>query len=310
MSDTDIPLSFTPPNAAKDIVHVYHAGSLISLMGDIGPAFTAATGYPFKIYRGPSVGLANQINSGEINPDVYMTADAETNYLLMGHEHGNHVQWFFIMARQCMVLAYSPKSKFKAEFEAVDQKKWYEILESPGLLFGRSDPQTDPGGYRVVFVLQLAEKYYRVPGPKERILQGDNSEQQIALYDINKLKDGSVDAIITYSTSVKDAGLPYLQFPDEVNQSNPDMKSIYASASYTNPQGQTFHGTPALYGVTVPAAAKNPAGAAAFIQYLLSESGRASLTKHGFLPAPVLLGGEQNADPASFRAHIAVPYTR
>src|SRR5262249_11054743 len=49
-------------------VRAYHAGSLNAVIKqDIGPAFTAASGYPFEDVGGPSVGLANQIKAGQIN---------------------------------------------------------------------------------------------------------------------------------------------------------------------------------------------------------------------------------------------------
>jgi predicted RNA-binding protein associated with RNAse of E/G family len=34
------------------------------------------------------VQLANQIRSGQIHPDVFMSADAEVNQVLMGRENG------------------------------------------------------------------------------------------------------------------------------------------------------------------------------------------------------------------------------
>ncbi len=41
---------------------------------------------------------------------------------------------------------------------------WYEILQQPGIRFGRTDPATDPQGRNIIFTLQLAERYYKQPG--------------------------------------------------------------------------------------------------------------------------------------------------
>src|SRR5262249_21344201 len=156
--------------------------------------------YGFKNVAGPSVGLANQIRQGEISPDVYMSADAEVNdEVLMGERNGDHVRWYFVMARQKMVIAYSPNSRYKADLEAVatGTKRWYEVIQSPGFVLKRTDPATDPGGYRVVFLFDLAERYYNMPGLKDRILQGDDNESQY-LTNLDVLKDGSTDAIVTY----------------------------------------------------------------------------------------------------------------
>ena len=255
-----------------------YAGSLNAVINDdIGPGFTAVTGFPLTNISGPSVQLANQIRSGQIQPDVFMSADAEVNQVLMERENGAVAPWYFTMCRQRMVIAYSPLSRFKADFEAAaaGTKPWYEVLQTPGLILKRSDPRNDPGGYRVVFLFQLAERYYKLPGLKDRVLQGDDNEEQIAHGDYASLvKTGAADAVVTYITHAIFHKLPYISLPDELDQSNPTMREIYATAHYTNPQGQTFHGTPAVYSVTIPQGAQNQEGAEAFLRYLFSEPGR------------------------------------
>jgi hypothetical protein len=56
-----------------------------------------------------------------------------------------------------------------------------------------------------------------------------------------------------------------------------------------------------VYSVTIPLATPNPTGAAAFVRFLLSESGRGALTRRGFLSAEVLVGGDEAAVPGSLR---------
>jgi ABC-type molybdate transport system substrate-binding protein len=70
-----------------DVV-AYHAGSLSGAVNDVGVAFTAATGFSFRHVGGPSVTLAEQIASGGIHADVFMSADAEVNdEVLLGDAH-------------------------------------------------------------------------------------------------------------------------------------------------------------------------------------------------------------------------------
>ncbi len=297
--------------AAMNPVVIYHAGSLTdAVQNAIGPGFTAATGYPFTDTGGPSVMLANQIRSGQISPDVFMSADAEAINLLIGAENGDKARWFLVMARTRMVIAYSPKSKFKADLDAAaaGEKPWYEVLQEPGFVLKRGDPRTDPSGYRDVFVFELAERYYGIPGLANAIMGSPDNEDQIASGVPDGLNDGSVDAYVGYITTAQQSNLPYIQLPDEVDQSNASMASIYAAATYTNPQDQTFHGTPAVYGVTIPTGASNEAGAEAFVQYLLSDAGRQALTDRGFLPADVLAGGDASAVPASLQSLIQGTY--
>lgn len=297
--------------AALNPVVIYHAGSLTdAVQNAIGPGFTAATGYPFSDSGGPSVMLANQIRAGQINPDVFMSADAEAINLLIGAENGDKARWFLVMARTRMVIAYSPKSRFKADLDAAaaGEKPWYEVLQEPGFVLKRGDPRTDPSGYRDVFVFELAERYYGIPGLANAIMGSPDNEDQIASGVPDGLNDGSVDAYVGYITTAQQGNLPYIQLPDEIDQSNTSMAAIYATATYTNPQGQTFHGTPAVYGVTIPTGASNQAGAEAFVRYLLAAAGRQALTDRGFLPADVLVGGDATAVPASLQSLIQGTY--
>lgn len=287
-------------------VLVAHAGSLITLLQrDLVPGFTAHSGYTVTRQAGPAVGLANQIRRNELAPDVYMSADAEVNRLLMGAAQRDKVRWFFGFARTRMVLAYSPQSRFKADFEAAaaGQKLWYEVLQTPGLVFRRSDPRTDPGGYRSVFVCQLAEQFYQQPGLRDAILQGDDNEAQLIMGVPPNMTDGSIDAMLLYVTAALDNQLPYIQLPDAIDLSNPAFAAAYRAASYTNPQGQTFQGTPAIYSITIPVAAANPQGAVAFVAYVLSEAGRRAVARHGFLPTVPLIGGDISAIPPALE-HI------
>src|SRR5262245_27107525 len=279
---------------------IAHAGSLISVLTrGLGPAYTRLSGHGWTNIAGPAVGLANQIRNGEIAPDVYLSADAEVNRYLMGPEHGDLVRWFAVVAGTRMVLAYSPKSRFKAELDAAaaGQRLWFEPLQFPDFVFRRSDPRNDPGGYRTVFVFQLAERFYNRPGLSQQILRGDENEEQLGMRSFQGLADGTVDTMMLYVTAARDLGLPHIQLPDAIDLSNPALAAQYREAHYTNPLGQTFYGTPAVYSLTIPTVAHNPAAAAAFAAFALSDDGRAIFQEHGFLEADALFGGDRAAVP-------------
>src|SRR5262249_32917431 len=154
-------------------------------------------------------------------PDVYLSADAEVNQVLMGPQNGDKVRWFAVMTGTRMVLAYSPKSRYKADLDAAaaGQALWFEVLLSPDFVFRRSDPRTDPGGYRTVFVFQLAERFYGRAGLREQILRGDDNEEQMFTTSVKSLLDGSVDAAMFYVTIARDLGLPFIQLPDALDLS-------------------------------------------------------------------------------------------
>jgi len=294
-----------------ETITIAHAGSLSNVLTrDLGPAFTRLTGYTWTNIAGPAVGLANQIRSGAIAPDIYLSADAEVNQVLIGSQNGDKVRWFAVMAGTRMVLAYSPKSRYKADLDAAaaGQTHWFEVLQSPGFVFRRSDPRTDPGGYRTVFVFQLAERFYGHTGLREQILRGDDNEEQMFTSSVKSLVDGSVDAAMFYVTIAHDLGLPFIQLPDAIDLSNPALAAQYRTARYTNPLGQTFYGTPAVYSLAIPTATQNPAGATAFAAFALSDAGRTIFKNHGFLEADTRFGGDCEAVPETLRPLIQGTY--
>jgi molybdate/tungstate transport system substrate-binding protein len=278
------------------------------ILSYIGPAFTAATGYPLELSRAPSVALTNRIVSGELRPDVYISSDANQMKLLFGSAENERARWYMTLLRSRTALLYSPHSRFADDFEAarIGKLPWYEVLLRPGLVLKRPDPTVDSGGYRAIFVFELAEKHYRIPGLKRRIIGTDNNESQYfdRTKDYPLLRNGRIDATVQFVTNALVGGVPYINLPEEVDQSDPALAEWYATVSYTNPRGQTFHGAPAFYGVTILTAAENAAGAEAFVRFLLSESSFNKLERAGFLRAEIVAAGDLNAIPLSLRSFI------
>ena len=155
---------------------------------------------------------------------------------------------------------------------------------------------------------QLAERLYGRAGLSEHILRGDDNETQFGMGSYQGLGDGTVDALMMYVTGARDLGLPFIQLPDAIDLSNPALVAQYRAAHYTNPLGQTFYGTPAVYSLTIPTVAQNPAGAMAFTAFVLSSSGRAILQKHGFLEVDALFGGDRAAVPDTLQPFIQGTY--
>jgi molybdate/tungstate transport system substrate-binding protein len=167
------------------------------------------------------------------------------------------------------------------------------------------DPTVDSGGYRAIFVFELAEKYYKLPGLKKRIIGDDNNESQYfdRTRDYPLLRDGRIDATVQFITNAIVGGVPYIDLPEEIDQSDASMAAWYATVSYTNPGGQTFDGTPASYGVTIPVAAKNAEGAQAFVRFL-SDASFNKLERWGFLRSEPVVVGDDKAVPTSLLSLI------
>jgi molybdate/tungstate transport system substrate-binding protein len=212
-----------------------------------------------------------------------------------------------------MVLAYTPRSRFASE---IGPANWWEVLARPGVQVGRSDPNTDPSGYRTLLVWQLAGLYYGVPDMEARMLRAaparnvrPREADQVAL-----LQAGELDYIWTYENLAALMALPYVKLPDAVDLGAPADSALYAAAS-TRVLGKragdtiTVRGRPILFGVTVPRAAPHARAGARFVAYLLSEEGRRILRRTHFdaLDAPVLVGGSVPPTVAAARGHRDAP---
>jgi molybdate/tungstate transport system substrate-binding protein len=132
----------------------------------IGPAFTAATGYTLAVTRQPSVLLANRIVSGELRPDVYISSDANVMELVMGPANKDRARWYLPILRSRTVIMHGTQSRFNNDIEAVRAGKlpWYELMQRHGLVLKRPNPTIDSGGYRAIFVFDLADGSTNSPG--------------------------------------------------------------------------------------------------------------------------------------------------
>lgn len=295
--------------SAKGAVNVAYAGSLVNLMEHkLGPAFQAATGYTYQGKGAGSTALANQIKGQLLTPDVFISASNAAYDTLQGDANGNLVRWHAVFAGTAMVIGYSAQSQFKSQLDAAaaGTTPWYTVLETPRLRLGRTDPALDPKGVNTIFTLQLAEIYYTQPGLTQKILGANNNPAQIFPEEtlVARLGAGQLDAGFFYLNEAKDAGLPTITLPSQINLGDPAQKTYYTQAHYTNAQGKKQTGAPILYSITIPATVKNEAGAEAFVQYLLTGGGQQIFHDAGVLPSPVVLTGDPSTVPAGLRAII------
>lgn len=293
-------------------VYVMYAGSLTrSFEKKLGPAFEAATGFTFQGEGKGSVAIANLIKGKIKTPDVFISADPIVDASLRGESNGSYVSWWAPFARTEMVIAWSPKSRFRQDFEAAQHGKrtWESVLEQPGVRLGRTDPELDPKGYRALFLFQLDEQRTGERGEAQRILGPPDNPAQIFPEEqlVARMQIGELDAGIFYLIEALEAGLPHLRLPATVNQSEPAQSSDYARASYRNKRGVTFKGSPILYTITIPSTVRHARGAESFVQYLLSKTGRSILSSAGLLPIAPLLEGDLSAIPSTLKPYVQVP---
>jgi molybdate/tungstate transport system substrate-binding protein len=272
-----VPLCLSCSRSQNRTVSVLYAGSLATVMENgLGPAFAKATGYEYKGEAQGSLGGARMIHDHLRSPDVFISADPAVNQsVLMGSKNGDLVKWYLTLASSQLVLAYNPNSKFAANFRssAAGNIPWYEVLETPGLRFGRGDPRIDPKGYRTLFLFDLAGKHYR--RPEIPALLGDqlNADQvfpEIVL--LARVESGQFDAGIFYKHEVVAHKLPFVTLPAEINLGDPKFSALYAQASYTTPKGEHVNGAPIIFTITIPSTVKNQVAGETFAKFLLSSN--------------------------------------
>jgi molybdate/tungstate transport system substrate-binding protein len=302
-------LALATPRAdgSEEGVSVLYAGSLAGVMENgVGPAFTRATGVAYQGEAQGSLGGARMIRDKLRFPDVYISADPSVNEkVLMGGANDNLVNWYMTVAASQLVLGYNPASKYASKFEEVRAGKitWYELLETPGVRFGRGDPSIDPKGYRTIFMFDLAGKFYHRPDIPQLLGEPRNPAQvfpEIVL--LARLEAGEFDAAIFYKHEAVAHKLPYLTLPPEINLGDQTFAASYAQESYDTPAGEHVVGAPILFTITIPNTARHGQAALAFTRFVLSSD--ALLTQFGFSAVPHQVGGDAAQVPAELRGFI------
>jgi molybdate/tungstate transport system substrate-binding protein len=272
---------------ADGTITVAYAGSMGVVMDKgIGPAFTAQTGTAFHGVGQAALGLAHLIAAKSINPDVFVSVSPAPIKVV---EAAGLAGGAAPIASTQIVLAYSPASQFAGQFAKAKGADWVSVLESPGLRFGRTDPNTDPQGQYVLYTLQLAGALYHQPDLAAKIAGADNNKSEIFAEPslLARLQEGQIDATLGYESAVISQKLPYVTLPAAVNFSDPKLAKDYAKASLTvTAKGvtKTVHPGLLVFYATVLNNAANPQAAAAFVKFLESPQGQAILLRYGYNP--------------------------
>lgn len=214
-----------PTTTARALV----AGSLLELANRIPGASVEAHG---------SVAVRRLVLDGLREPDAVALADPR----LFDGISGQATRF----ATNAVVLTYDPDSRFAAAVEA----DWKGTIERDEVVLGRTDPRQDPLGYRTVMALRLAERRFGVDAAAVLSDAGRYLETDL----LNVLEGGKLDAAFTYRNMAIQRDLPYVELPDEIDFSNPELAPTYRSVAY-DLGDETVRGSPIRYGATALTAA-------------------------------------------------------
>jgi molybdate/tungstate transport system substrate-binding protein len=207
----------------------------------------------------------------------------------------DYADWNIRFATNQLVLCYTDNS---AQAGRVNADNWYQILQEKGVVWGHSDPNLDPCGYRALMVMQLAERHYGIPGLYDRLLANrpEANVRPKSVDLVSLLQTGNMDYAWEYLSVAVQHGLKYVVLPDQINLGNYEHDDFYAQAVVEvtgSEPGKTMEmvGQSVTYGVTLVKTAPNRSSAVAFLAYLLdSDGGLAVLKDQGqppFIPARV-----------------------
>lgn len=196
----------------------------------------------------------------------------------------DYTQWNIKFAGNEMAIVYHDESKYADE---INDQNWHEILLREDVYFGRSDPNSDPCGYRAILTTQLAEDYYKIPEFSEKILAKNNEYIRPKEVDLLALlESNTIDYIFLYRSVAQQHGLKYLTLHDSVNLKNPELADYYKTSS-TEITGKTpgttitVYGEPMVYGITILENAPNKELAIKFVQYIFSDKGAKIMKQNG-----------------------------
>lgn len=270
---------------------IFHAGSLAVPIKEVAAAFERE--HPSVRILCEAAGsreCARKLTDLGRACDVLASADyAVIDTMLIP----DHAEWSIKVAGNEMVIAYTDQSAHAAE---VTPDNWHQVLLREDVAYGRSDPNSDPCGYRTIHLAKLAARFHGIPDLADRIAAKDRRFIRPKETDLLALLEtGAIDYLFIYRSVAGQHGLRWLTLPDEINLKAPELAGLYRSVSVEVSGDRpgafvTQYGEPMVYGVTIPKNAPNPGAALAFVAFLLDrDKGLAILERNGqpgVVPSP------------------------
>jgi len=192
-----------------------------------------------------SATVARLVTEGQRDPDIVTLADTAL------FDGPLHPAWYAVFASNALVVAYHPDTPGGRRLAAAGADRWFEPLLDGSVRLGRTDPDEDPLGYRALFMLELASRYYDgAPDLRSQLPARDQIYPETGL--ISQFEVGAIDAAIAYRNMAIERDYAYLELPPPINLSDPAYADDwYATTQYTLPSGKTVTGGVIRYGSTI-----------------------------------------------------------
>jgi len=268
----------------KELI-IFHAGSLSIPMKQIAQEYEKRNpGIKIFLESAGSLVCARKVTELKKPCDIIASSDYFViNKLLIP----DYASWSIRFATNEIVIAFQEKSKYSKE---INSDNWMDILQKKDVIYSRSDPDSDPCGYRTVFTFMLAEKYYNKPGLAEKMLSKNKEYIRPKEVDlVALLESDAIDYMLQYKSVAIQHGLKYIELPKEINLADPSKNETYSSVS-TDIAGSKpgikmkVRGEYINYSITVLDQAPQKEEAVNFLEFFLGPAGTEIFKKNGQEP--------------------------
>ncbi len=268
-------------DSGKEII-IFHAGSLSVPFKQLADEYRKLNPQ-VKIFMEPAGSLvcARKITELRKPCDIIASADYMVIDELIIPEYAS---WSIKFATNEIVIAFREESRYSSE---IDSSNWIDILLRDDVVYSRSDPDSDPCGYRSVMTFKLAEKYYVISGLEGKLTAKDRNFIRPKEVDLIALVEaGAADYMFQYKSVARQHNMKYIELPDMINLGNPLLNEQYNAVSVDvtgkSPDSKmTVRGEYINYSLAVLNDAPNSEGATDFVSFMLSAEGVEIFRRNG-----------------------------
>jgi len=290
----------------KEII-IFHAGSLAVPFRELAEKYEQKNpGINILLEPAGSLVCARKITELKKPCDIIASADYFVINELLIPEYAS---WSIKFASNEIVIAFQEKSKYAS---VIDTGNWMDILLKDDVIFARSDPDSDPCGYRTLFTFKLAEKYYNQPGLAGRLASKNLKFMRPKEVDLVALvESNAADYMFQYKSVAVQHKLKFIELPDYINLGNPGFADIYNTVSAevtgsTPGSKMTVKGDFINYSLSVLSGAPNKDRAIDFVYFLLSSEGIDIFKSNGQEPVFPFSTGQPEMIPDKLKTYLEV----
>ena len=291
----------------KEVI-VFHAGSLSVPFKQVAAAYEKKNpGTKILLESAGSLVCARKVTELKKPCDIIASSDYFViNQLLIPE----YTRWSIRFATNEIVIAGHDKSKYINE---LNSGNWMDILQRDDVIYGRSDPDSDPCGYRTIFTFMLAEKYYSKPGLTEKMVSKNKEYIRPKEVDLVALLEANaIDYMFQYKSVAIQHRMKFVSLPVEINLSDPFKNDIYSSVNLdiagSKPGSKMkVTGDYINYSITVLDKAPQKEEAINFLEFLLSSEGMKIFKDNGQEPIIPFSTEQPEVIPQKLLKHLKDP---